>query len=489
MMLRDKQDRVILVQGAYRDRDRHYDMKFFARDGLEVVPVEEAVICKGDDVFPTDDQVKHWLSKAGFPNLAFRIDRCSRYQHANLGVNCTYEYGRPGGFLSTAPAVKVCHIEGQKVSEATFERLSNAVHEASKFFSGAYGLISLQKGLVIYLQDVLELIGEGQTVTAESLGRGCAKGEDRPRLLPCDQVKVIVRGQNVLGVIKSMNTKVTILRQDGVKMTCAYSKVMRTDELGHNEELASQADPSILANFDYVVKNGTNRIFRAKLERGDFVFPMFPDTDRYGRPEQQISREGIMSCSCPVCGWRMADVHDSGQFICCYCRITGNVITRSETEVSLLMSRMPAKNRFAIKEARCCGNCGRFHFESGRQGVRTTGYCPTANQCLQSFNVCDLWFPRTLIRYESNMRQHTTNLHYGVDDTRNTSRNDIKDTVYTEEDHNAEVERAEKAKVAYANALQRFLKDLKDEAAKVPLVEEMTPELTEHWKKVLDDPC
>jgi hypothetical protein len=336
---------------------------------------------------------------------------------------------------------------------------------------------------------VLELIGEGKIVTPESLGRGCAKDEERPRLLPGDQVKVMVRGKAALGVIKSMRANVTILRQDGVKMTCAFSKVERTDEQGHNDELAAQTDPSILANFDYVVKSGAIRIFRVKLERGDFVFPMFPDTDQYGRLEQQVSREGIMSCSCPVCGWRMADVHDNDQFICCYCRITGNIISRSETEVALLMSRMPGKNRFAIKESRSCGNCGRFEFDVGQQGKRSTGYCQTANQCLQAFNVCDLWFPRDLKRYEGNMRQHVTNLHYGVKDDRNTSRNDIKDTVYTEDDHKAEVKRAEQAKVSYANAFQRFLKNLKDEAAKAPFVEEMTPELTEHWKKVLDDPC
>lgn len=485
MMLKDKQDRVVLIKGGYRDH--RYEMQLFARDGLEMVPVDEAVICKGDDVVPTEDQIKHWLSKAGFPNLAFNIGTNARQQ--TLQVNYQHEYVAPGGIWSTAPRVKVCYIEGQKVAEVTYDRLLAAVGEADEFFSGTYALIALQKGLVLYMHDVWELIGEGRTVTVESLGRGCAKEDERPRLLPGDQVKVNVRGQDVLGVIKAMKTKVTVLLQDGVKMNCIYSKVTRTDEQGHNDELALQTDPSILSNFDYVVQTGASRIFRAKLERGNFVFPMFPDTDRHGNPEQQVSREGILSCSCPVCGWRMADVHDSGQFVCCYCRLTGNVITRSEVEISLLMSRMPGKNRFAIKEARCCGNCGRFEFDVGRQGKRSTGYCQTANQCLQAHNVCDLWFPRDLSRYESNMRQHTTNLHFGVQDTRNTSRNDIKDTVYTEEDHKAEVARAEKAKVAYANALQRFLKNLKDEAAKAPLVEEMTPELTEHWKKVLDDPC
>ncbi len=80
-----------------------------------------------------------------------------------------------------------------------------------------------------------------------------------------------------------------------------------------------------------------------------------------------------------------------------------------------------------------------------------------ANQCLQAHNVCNLWYPRDIGRFEQNMKQNTTNLHYGVTDERNTSRNDIRDTVYTEEDHQKAVVIADKIKKAYAVGYQYFL--------------------------------
>ena len=476
MMLKDMQGRTVLIK-------HENDMEFYARDGLNMVPVDEAIIFQGNDVFLTEDQVEDMLSKAGFPGLAFIVN--PKEWHPVTVHHIGYYYG--DSWCASFPNRRkpVFNIEGKTVDEETYKRLEKVLSGIGYLNGIERSNTFLQNGLILNVQKALEMIGVGEVVTPQSLNRGCAKGEDRPRLLPGDTVKIAMKGKkDVLGVIKSMSSKVTVLRQDGVKMSCPFDKLTRTDSVGFNKELANQADPSVLANFKKTLEIGEKRIFRVKAEKGDFTFPAFPDNN-----DSQISREGIMSCSCPVCGWRMADVHDSGEFICCYCRITGLVISRSETEVSLLMNRMPGKNRFAIKESKCCGNCGRFEFDVGRQGKRSTGYCPTANQCLQAFNACDLWYPREVKRYESNLRQHITNLHYGVGDDRNTSRNDIRDTVYTEADHKLECDRAEKAKVAYANAYQRFISDMKEVAKKVPLVEETSSELTEEWKKVLDDPC
>lgn len=485
-MLKDTQGRTVLMREVRNAQNYRTGYAFWARDGLDMVEVDEAIVTLGDDIFLTDEQIQKGLVDAGFPNIKYSLDE-RRWGHSEVHVDMDHHYD--GGWPFSQHRREVFKIEGRDVDKATFERLAAALSGLNVYNGLREAYASLQKGLSLTVLNALDLVGEGKTVTAQSLVQGCAKDEDRPRLLPGDSVKIKMRGKDVLGVIKSMKSNVTILRQDGTKTTCSFDRVERTTEECHSEELAAQVEPTVQANFEYVVESGKRRIFRAKLEKGDFTYPMFVDTDQYGRPEQQTSREGIMSCSCPVCGWRMADVFDGGEFICCYCRITGLVISRSETEVSLLMSRTPGKNRFAIKESRCCGNCGRFQFEVGREGKRSTGYCPTANQCLQAFNVCDLWYPRDLARYESNMRQHITNLHYGVKDTRNTMRNDIKDTVYTEDDHKAEIARADRAKVAYANAYQRFVKALKEAAAELPLVEEMTPELTEQWQKVLDDPC
>lgn len=489
MMLKDKQGRTVLMREVRDGKNYRTGYALWARDGLTMTPVDEAIISAGDDIFLTDQQIGVGLANAGFPNVKYAHE--SRWGRQEVHVETDSHWS--GGCFPFGGRVgqrqQTFSIEGRSVDQGTFEKLHNALNDLNAYNGLRDNIARLQKGVSMSLQKAMELIGEGKTVTAESLGKGCAVGEDRPRLLPGDTVKIKMKGKDVFGVIKSLKSTITILRQDGKKMTCPFDRVEKSDHEGHNEELAAQVEPTILQNFEYVVKAGTTRIFRAKLERGDFTFPMFPNTNKWGQTENQTSREGIMSCPCPVCGWRMADINDSGEFICCYCRIQGNVITRSETEVALLMSRVPGKNRFAIKESRCCGNCGRFEFETGREGKRTTGYCKTANQCLQAFNVCDMWFPRAITRYDSNLRQHTTNLHYGVADNRNTDRNDIKDTVYTEADHKLEIARADKAKVAYANAYQRFYKSLREVAATAPLVEAMTPELTEHWQKVLDDPC
>lgn len=482
MMLKDKQGRTVLMREVRDEKNFRTGYALWARDGMTMNSVDEAIISAGDDIFLTDQQIGEGLAFAGFPNVKFsQVTSCG---DKRAYVSTNVEWSRWATTNS-----QVFSIEGRPVDQNTYDKLHKAINDLNAYNGIRDEIAVLQKGVSMRIQKALELIGEGKTVTAESLGKGCAVGEDRPRLLPGDTVKIKIGKKEVFGIIKSVKSTVTILRQDGKKMTCSFDRVERSDHDAHNEEIAAQVEPTILQNFDYVVKAGVNRIFRAKLERGAFTFPAFPNMTRWGQMEHQRKFEEALFCSCPACGWRMAGVDVNGEFVCCYCRITGQVITKSETEVSLLMARMPGKNRFAIKESRCCGNCGHFQFETGCQGKRSTGYCKTANQCLQAFNVCDMWFPREIARYESNMRQHTTNLHYGVGDHRNTDRNDLRDTVYTEADHKLEVARAEKAKVAYANAYQRFLKNLKEAAETVPLVETMTPELTEHWKKVLDDPC
>jgi hypothetical protein len=88
------------------------------------------------------------------------------------------------------------------------------------------------------------------------------------------------------------------------------------------------------------------------------------------------------------------------------------------------------------------------------------------------------------------MRQHVTNLGYGVSDHRNTSRNDIRDTIYREEDHVKEKARAEQVKMAYTQAYNKFQSELVKLAANAKLHEGTLDEATtEDWKKVLDDGC
>ncbi len=167
------------------------------------------------------------------------------------------------------------------------------------------------------------------------------------------------------------------------------------------------------------------------------------------------------------------------------CERTGDTVT-------LLMLRQPAKNEFAVKEARCCGNCGLFHFEYGRQGKRSTGFCTVTNQCVQAFNTCNYWFPRLPETYNSNVKQHMTNLGYSVTDRRATDRADVRDTAFRKEDLKVQKQKADRMKMVYAQAYAKFLADLSKlggnrKALDDSFTDEAKQQVREHFGKVLDD--
>jgi hypothetical protein len=139
MMLKDQQGRTVLIKGGYHDR--RYQMEFFARDGLTLIPVEEAIISKGDDITPTTEQIKQWISDAGFPNLHFSYDCVNKPNRQSwLQVNYESSYERVGGMFSSGPSVRVCKIAGHKVPEETFERLSKVLSalKSSSLVSSVY---------------------------------------------------------------------------------------------------------------------------------------------------------------------------------------------------------------------------------------------------------------------------------------------------------------------------------------------------------------
>jgi hypothetical protein len=106
---------------------------------------------------------------------------------------------------------------------------------------------------------------------------------------------------------------------------------------------------------------------------------------------------------------------------------------------------------------------------------------------LQAFNTCDFWFPRDIETYGNNIRQHITNLGYGVSDVRNISRNDIRDTIYRLADHEIQKKRAEAAKTAYAVAYVKFIDQLQKLGQTLPLIGETVDEGTrERYRKSLD---
>ncbi len=471
MKLKDAMGRDVIFKrlGWSRDgsnRERRDDpTKLLSIDGLMLVPVGSAVICEGEYENPSYELIKKIFVDDGFPDVEFSIsaDRWSlidlknrNYQSCSEPLKNTFDY--------------INCLNGLE-SESVY----------------------LQKGkFYLKMQEILRLIGAEKEVTAESLKRGCAVNEERPRLLPGDNCKYIKGKKEYTGTIRSIkdSKKVQIQTEAGKKVFADIDNVQYWEDTEKQSEDVNLLDGSLKDNFDFVVQKSKERMMRLPVTKGEFVFPLFPHEDKYGRMENQTRKENTSVCNCPICGWVMShDPLNHNGFVCCYCRQHAEVLSLTDTDVLLVFMRSPAKNRFAIKETRCCSNCGRFEFETGRQGKRSTGYCKAANQCLQSFNVCNLWYPRAVERYESCMRQHVTNLHYGCSDARNTERQDIKDTIYTEADHKLEVERANEAKRVYAIGYVDFKRKLRCAGEDIKLTEEVTDEIKSHLKEVLDDPC
>lgn len=481
MQLKDGKGRTVLVRVHFGE-DRHTDIEFHAKDGLILERVPEAVVSEGDEVFLDEAFMMDALAKTG----VFAVTLCgpvvSGYRYAPVSVNMTCDWSL--GLHTSRKAGR--KVNGVGVSDAEFDLVNGKVHELNEYNGLRCLTARFGNGLTLGFLNVLDMVGVGGVVTPESLSKACAKGEERPRLMPGDTVEVEARGGKARASVKGMAGKVSVLRQDGSKGSYPYGKVARVAGVAYDDAVVGGLDGTLKGNFEFV-KSQAHRIYRAKLERAALAFPMFPDE---GSNETQRSFENVAACHCPLCGWMMADFHNNGEFQCSYCRVRGVVLRQTADEVGLLMLRMPARNRFAVKEARCCANCGLFCFETGRQGKRSTGYCPSSNQCLQAFNTCDVWFPRDPRTYESNMRQHVTNLGYGVADTRNTSRNDIRDTVYRKEDHEAEKVRVERARVAYE---QSFIKWRSEMAALVDAVSlaggSADEAATWRWAERLDDPC
>jgi len=497
-MLRDYMDRKVVVA-------QKIPFEFFAQDGLQLVSVAKATVAKasGDEDLVIDKAYadKRFSDKGLDPNM-YRFHAARN----NDVILVDHQEHRQYSWAATSRPSQYT-INGSRVDKAFYEKVVGVLNELNSYdwlLNGYLHLVPWNAerdiGRVnIDPPEVLEMIGEGGVVTPESLKKACAEGETRPRLWPGDTVEVKMSKKTVLGTVTGLGKKVSVLRQDGKKGTYAYSSVTRTDKVAYDEDAIAELDPTLAANFEYVLGQ-SHRIYKAALTIRDSVkFPAFPMPDDHRGSE--ITRENEPTCECPLCGWPMANFRNEGEFVCCFCRVRGIIAHQDADTVTLLMLRQPAKNRFCIREAKCCSNCGLFHFEYGRQGKRTTGYCRATNQCVQAFSTCvsadgteGYWFPRTPTEYGKNMTQHTTNLGYGVSDARNTTRRDIRDTIYRKEDHEAEKKRAERAKFVYASAFAKFMDDLgKLSQGRMALSDDFTDgqkaELRQHFQEILDDGC
>lgn len=505
-VLRDAQGRKVVVSES-RTRGVSSKLSFHAQEGLNLVPVAEAVIAEGSDekdLAIDEAYANKKFVDAGIDPRVYTFAVADRHGVVHIEMSDRDIHSM---FTRLGHQPPKCTVNGQVVSKEFYDKVSTLCEELNFYnwlLNGYMCLIPWNASKDIGRVDIrpmlaLELIGMGQTVTPESLDKACAKGETRPRLWPGDAVEVKTRSGVVLGTVTGLGKKVSVLRQDSKKETYPYAAVTRTDKAGYDENALAELDATLAANFAYVLDQ-SHRIYKAVVKTRETVkFPAFPMPD--DNQHMEVVKTNEPTCDCPLCGWPMADFHGDGEFLCCFCRVRGIIAHRDSGTVTLLMLRQPAKNRFCIREAKCCANCGLFHFEYGRQGKRSTGYCGATNQCVQAFNTCvgadgkeGYWFPRTAIEYGKHLTQHVTNLGYGVSDARNTTRRDIRDTVYREEDHAAEKKRAERAKAVYAAAFAKFVEDLGKlsqgrRAAGDDLTDEQKEQVREHFRQVLNDGC
>jgi hypothetical protein len=469
--IHDGVEKDVLLHAPGHDEGWQFGIE--TKDGIELC--DSARVAKGKPGIPSVELAMRHLEEAGYGWAKSAVE--IKEGCLNLKVIFPDSYSWSGNRDKMSIAGKLIDRQDYNLIWEPFGKVAR--------WHGVVGASVRIADKRIPMQKLLEIIGEGRVVTALSLAKGCLAGQARPPFLPGDRVK----GPFGEGVLEALNAKAKVRLEAGKYVEASWSSI----ELIADEAPTRPSDlhESLDANFASVLsRNG--RIYRAATKVGNWSCPVFPMPD-----EKPHRVENTVMCDCPICGWPMAAspfYREDGVFVCCMCKQRAFVIDNSvQGEISLLMMKRPSKNHFCLPEVRCCSNCGLFEFEVGREGKRSTGYCQATNQCVQGFNSCAYrpdggwWFPRDPKRYASNMKQHVTNLGYGVDDRRNTSRKDIRDTVYRADDHQAEKVRADKAVDAYRRGHRWFVLALKEKADKEVLHEKATDEVREQYGRVLDE--
>ena len=466
MMLKDKSGREVFGSGSCVNLSG-----LFVFNGANLEEVEEAIICKGKSSCPPDDFCKQVFADAGFEGIEYRINpKCYPYVDAGTihkkEVRSNWSPILYWDTYKTYKDVEINELDGPNLDRA---------------------IVKIKQLLVLNTDEnrfekIFSVIGLGKTVTAQSLNRSCAVGENRPRFIVGDTVKTI-GSESKTGVIRKIGKTASIVSPDGTTFTSSYEKLERDDTA--LESGLEQLSNTIAENFKYALENSQPRIYKAVIENCDILFPIF--VRQTGGSQREC--KGVNTCTCPVCSWKMVHLERGDSYECGYCSLVGKILQETKDEVVLLLDKLPGKNSFAIEEARCCSNCGLFHFDTGRQGKRSTGYCRRANHCVQAHTTCKMWTPRGLHSFDSNLKQHITNLRYGVNDSRNLNRNDITDTIYTAEDHKLEILRAEKLKTAYLYEYKKYLEGLVKMADGMVACDSISAEDSQKWMDKLKDFC
>jgi hypothetical protein len=146
----------------------------------------------------------------------------------------------------------------------------------------------------------------------------------------------------------------------------------------------------------------------------------------------------------------------------CTCGASYNMIYRDQNRFVFVVGVGAQINSFGIEEARCCSNCGNFHFSYGYRGKRSTGFCHFQKLCVLPHNTCKRWFPVDSSKYASNVASSLKNLGFSRDKYHNDSK--PAELQYTEACHEANKEKAKKMKenytVGYNNLITMILKKM-----------------------------
>jgi hypothetical protein len=471
-MAKKKSVGLILVSDAGNPVFVHKDGTVFSEwTGKDFQRVDEAVVQKGTYEGTLQGIAAKYVADSSLPTDFLWSLNLTGGRYGMLRSSLDREYGFGGSYswsarrtsdkywYQQADGTKV-DIDGNqyttigKAWDSVVKRFRDSIvpHESKFFFHNT----------LLEFAVVLSLLGEGTRVSPVSLKEAHGMDESNPKFWIGDRVEWKGQGGLLSGSIVSLRVgSAYILSDEGKKRTAAFSKLTKTNKSAAVEDVTDVPDEML-------------KVFEEAIEK----MTLYKSNMSYLKIDEPfMSGENVRECwtaCCPNCNSPLAETNyyrrEGGDYRCVACGQYAKLVSKTEVKGTAVgvfaLAMKPQKNRFALREARCCANCGLFHFEYGRQGKRSTGYCKRTNQCVQGFNTCDVWFPRDGSSYSKSISQHVTNLGYGVKDFRNLNRGEqnIEDNVYTEEDHEVQRERAEKVKVQYQRLLLWFENQLVEKA-------------------------
>jgi len=422
--------------------------KFYVAGDQSFVEVPEATIAEGNYPEIPVDYVQARFERAGLPALAFSqgslslIEQRDAWGYPHYGRrNHKYQL-RDGSYLK---------LDGEQVEQVT------AIKETFRRYSRSNVRHSFDRHL--------QILRVGTVVTPQSLKKEAAKGKSAPPYTLQDHVEWKMRGKMITGVIKSWSQNgASILCEDEKKRVVGHHRLTRIDPPEVDEsEFEDTLGASVMGNFRHVLAAmaaGELGVYRATVVKKKYKNP----NDTHNR-NQEVEKK---AARCPLCPGELVNEHSwretAERFQCSSCGTSMTVLKDNGNEIYFAMSPKAKVNTFCIEEARCCANCGRFYFEYGRQGKRSTGFCRDFKVTVLGHNTCKGWIPDEPDVFSTNMTQHIRNLGTAI----GTHWNKESQRPYTKDDQKKDKAVAAEKRLAYEKAYQMYLKKLLEFGSKMP---------------------